>query len=585
MNGVTPDLALNAALDARVDLDQYKHSKRLLFAAQVLLGIEDIHAVAADALTDGSGDRSCDFVYVDRDAGIVVLAQAYEATRRRVVAEAKVQSLHQAVDWLLTKELKGLPARLESAISSAREALKDGEIRHLKIWFVHNLDDQPQVHDALTGARDAAQNALDSRYPEVASEVRVESLEVSSPQLAAWYQSYESPIAVKEIMRLPWNGGQRISGPGWEALQTSVPMSWLAGQYWSYGETLFSANVRDYLGRVNRASNINNGIRMTLQQEPENFFVYNNGITALVEHFEIDDEGRLLIKGLSIVNGAQTTGVLTGNEGIDLEQAHVGIRFIKCQDQSIVEKIIKRNNRQNSVAIEDFRSNDRTQRRLAKEFSDLGVSNYVRPRRGGSQDAVRRVDIGAVRATYAARALVSFHGDPVTAHRNPASIWDSNSLYRRYFNEDTTARHFLLCWGAGKAVEERRLELRNLPRLQGGKRKQLDYLQCQGATWLLIAAIADCLVSYLDELPKNLFRVELADPVGPSEAIALWRPIVRQVTPFAPEYLQSLVAQSTRWNPAQQHEILSNFGAAVQPVLEDADDLWAAFSGAVQVRS
>ncbi|WP_440081592.1 AIPR family protein [Streptosporangium sp. LJ11] len=584
MNDVTPELALQRTLDSRIDLDRYKHSKRLLFAAQILLGIEDIHTVAADALTDAPGDRSCDFLYVDRDAGVVVLAQSYEALQRKTVAESKVRDLNQAVDWLLTKELKGLPVRLNSAISSARSAIENGEIRHLKIWFVHNLEDQPQIHEALTGAKDAASNALNSLYSDVAPEISVESLEVSLPQLASWYRSYESPIAVKEVIQIPWNGGQRISGPGWEAIQTSVPLSWLAGQYWSYKEALFSANVRDYLGRMNRASNINNGIRVTLQQEPENFFVYNNGVTALVDDFEIDDEDILIIKGISIVNGAQTTGALSGSGDANLEKAQVGIRFIKCRDRSVVEKIIKLNNRQNSVSVEGFRSNDRTQQRLVKEFSSLGISNYVRPRLGGNQDAIRRVDNAAIRATYAARALASFHGDPVTAHRNPSSIWDSNSLYRKYFNEDITARHFLLCWGVGKAIEERRLELQNSSRLQGGKRKQLDYLGCQGATWLLIAAASSCVTSHLNELPKNLFRIELADPVGPDEAIALWRPMVKCLIPFAPEHLQPLVSQAVRWNLAQQGEVIKKFEAAAQPVLEDVDDLWDAFKEAIQVR-
>jgi len=585
MIDIASQLALEQAYDARTDLDRYKHSKRLLFAAQILLGIEDIHAVAMDALTDGSGDRSCDFLYIDRDAGVVVLVQSFEATQRKTVPESKARDLHQAVDWLLTKEVKGLPTLLDSAIRSARSAIMDGEIRHLKIWFVHNLDNQPQIHDALTGARDAAQNALNSRYSKVAPEIDVEELEVSLPRLAEWYQSYESPIAVKEVIRIPYSGGQEISGPGWKAIQTSVSMSWLAGQYWSYRDALFSANVRDYLGRANRATNINNGIRETLRQEPENFFIYNNGITAIVENFEIDDEDYLIIKGLSIVNGAQTTGALGGSKDIDLDKAYVGIRFIKCQDQTIVEKIVKLNNRQNSVSVEEFRNNDRIQLRLAREFSDLGVLNYIRPRRGGSRDSIRRVDAGAVRATYAARALVSFHGDPITAHRNPSSIWDSSSLYRRYFNEDTTARHLLLCWGIGKAIEELRADFKNTPNLKRGKLKQLEYLERQGAKWLLIAAIADRIPFFIEKFPRNLFRAELANPVEPGRAVDLWRPIVEELTYFAPENLQPLLLQSTRWSPVEQSDAFSKFGAAAQPRLEGVDDLWTELDKAMQIRS
>ncbi len=588
MSTVNSRSELELALEARIDLDRYRSNKRLVFAAQVLLGIEDIHAVAADSLTDGPGDKSCDFVHVDRDAGMVVLAQGYEATAKRVVKEVKAQSLLHAVDWLLSKEPKGLPIKLESAILSARAAIEEGEIRHLKIWFVHNLDVQPQIRDALTGAGDAARNALDARYPNVAAEIKIESLEVSAPYLTRWYQSYTSPILVKEEMRIPWTGGQQLSGPGWTAIQTALPMRWLAEQFWSHRDSLFSANVRGYLGKINHANNINSGIRRTLREEPENFYIYNNGITALVEYFEIGDDGEgqgwLTIKGLSIVNGAQTTGALQGIEEIDLDRAFVNARFIRCSNQQIVEKIIKRSNRQNSVTVEDFRSRDRVQVRLEKELSELGVTDYVPLRRGGSRDSIRRVETGAVRADYAARALVSFHGNPIDAYYNPAKIWEDDSLYRQHFNEDTSARHLLLCWGLGKAIERRRQELHALTAPNDSKRQQLEFLDRRGANWLLISAIAGCAKVLVEGYLANLFRLEIVNTASADEATKLWCPVVETVMYLVPRHLGSLLQQGSRWKQLQLEQARSDFEVAALPLLEDRDDLGAAFRDAVHVR-
>ncbi len=64
------------AFSARSDLGQYGDNALLLFSLELRLGIEDVHGVAASALTDGRKCKSCDLVYVDRDGGRVVVAQA-----------------------------------------------------------------------------------------------------------------------------------------------------------------------------------------------------------------------------------------------------------------------------------------------------------------------------------------------------------------------------------------------------------------------------------------------------------------------------------------------------------------------------
>ena len=61
--------------------------------------------------------------------------------------------------------------------------------------------------------------------------------------------------------------------------------------YVKYGRELFCANVRDYLGSRRSDKNINHNMKLTAQTAPERFWVYNNGITALVNDFEHDADG------------------------------------------------------------------------------------------------------------------------------------------------------------------------------------------------------------------------------------------------------------------------------------------------------
>jgi len=44
--------------------------------------------------------------------------------------------------------------------------------------------------------------------------------------------------------------------------------------------------------------------------EPRNFWVYNNGVTILTHKIDREQEGKLIIHGCSVINGAQTTGAL-----------------------------------------------------------------------------------------------------------------------------------------------------------------------------------------------------------------------------------------------------------------------------------
>lgn len=72
----------------------------------------------------------------------------------------------------------------------------------------------------------------------------------------------------------------------------------------------FSANVRDYLGSRRSDANIDNGIKKSAEESPDDFWMYNNGVTVLVNSFEFVSSRKpvLKISGLWIVNGAQTTG-------------------------------------------------------------------------------------------------------------------------------------------------------------------------------------------------------------------------------------------------------------------------------------
>ncbi len=150
----------------------------------------------------------------------------------------------------------------------------------------------------------------------------------------------------------------------YEAYIAIIPGEQLSAIYDRWGARLLEQNVRVFL---QARGNVNRGIRDTIQNEPDMFFAYNNGITATAEHVEVrksvDGLEITEIKNLQIVNGGQTTASIhTAGKKKDSDISHVFVQMklsIVNPDRTleIVPKISEYANSQNKVSSADFFSN------------------------------------------------------------------------------------------------------------------------------------------------------------------------------------------------------------------------------------
>jgi hypothetical protein len=311
-----------------------------------------------------------------------------------------------------------------------------------------------------------------------------------------------------------------------------VQASWLYDMLKRYKDSLFSANVRGYLGSRNSDLNINNGIKITCTDDPGHFWVYNNGITALVHEFQEVKSPRgkkLQIQGISIVNGAQTTGSIGSLESRPTGEAMVQARFVMCSNMNTVRKIIEYNNKQNKIEASDYRSNDQIQVRLRKEFDAIGHIIYLGGRRGGHEDLIKRRP-NHIPSDTAAQTLAAFHGDPVTAYNDKSKIWISDNLYSKYFNDNTTAAHILFSYSLLRAIEQRKLDLlakvKNDESLSDDEQSTLRFLRQRGAVYLLLAAIAKCLEIFLGKPVSSLSKTRFKENINLQKGQEIWMPIV-----------------------------------------------------------
>jgi len=365
-----------ATYRSREDLKVYGSNALGLFALALRFGIDDLASVAADAITDGNDDKKCDIVYVNTDEGYCVVCQCYETERSVAAAPAnKASDLNTAISWLLHRPVEDLPEKIASAADQLQTGIAEGKISNLFIWYVHNLPESQNVKDELITVEATAEAALRQLHP--SREVSVSATEVGSKVFTDWYREIQSPILVSERFSIDVDYGYAVRSDDWQAYVTTVPATFLHTVYKNYGTKLFSANVRDYLGSRSTDSNINNGIVNTLTSSPANFWIFNNGLTVLVNDFEEPADDRpLYIHGMSIVNGAQTTGAIGTLAAMPDPSASVSVRFVRTTNTDVIHSIVQYNNSQNKITASDFRSTDRVQTRLKNEFLIIPDAEY-----------------------------------------------------------------------------------------------------------------------------------------------------------------------------------------------------------------
>ena len=172
-----------------------------------------------------------------------------------------------------------------------------------------------------------------------------------------------------EIDILEFNDGKPIpclpaysGGDGYESYLVVLPGLLLREIYGRFGPRLLEQNVRSFL---QARTKVNRGIILTISDEPEMFFAYNNGITVTAAEIETcpmenGATGIKLIRNMQIVNGGQTTASIL--YASDRRKADLGRVFVQMKlsvvDSDKIEEIVPRISRfantQNRISEADF---------------------------------------------------------------------------------------------------------------------------------------------------------------------------------------------------------------------------------------
>ena len=541
---------------AREDLTAFGDNSLLLYALELKFAIEDINTVAAECLTDGTDDKKCDLVYVDTENGVAVVAQGYYSIKpaKKVAPVNKASDLNTAATWLFSREINDkYPRQIYSAARVLRDALESGEIKNIEFWYVHNCRESHQVRDELASVERTVKSFVRSDYTSVQE---VTAKEIGLETIEQWYKGTQVAILVTDRYSVSVPGGYTLEEGGqWSAFTTAVPAKWLHELYNKHGDDLFSANVRGYLGSRSSDKNINAGIKNSVANQPEKFWTFNNGITALVVEFVVSkNKKKVDLVGISIVNGAQTTGAIGSVKDLPDVKAMVPARFIKCKNPETIQEIVRYNNSQNRIQPADFRSTDPYQERLRQEFSSYGTGiTYLGGRRGGSSDKIKKKQAHShIPSDTAAQSLAAFHQKPRLATKDKGEIWKSDNHYSQLFNENTRAEHVVFVYSLHLAVRNYKLSLsrkfKEAIALTKLEQKILNFFEFRGSIWFFITAIGHCMETILDKPVTNKLLIRFNQQKSLSDAENDWKPIVQVCMPFStllePALEKALISES-----------------------------------------
>lgn len=220
-----------------------------------------------------------------------------------------------------------------------------------------------------------------------------------------------------------------------ESLIINISARSLKCLYEQYGyRGLFAQNLRYYV----KNARIDGDIIESIQEHPENFWYYNNGIILICDDYRIDGSN-ILVRNFSIINGGQTTK-LVGETDFD-QDFYIQCKIIKNKYESVDERlefianVAEATNTQKPIKDKDLIANRIEQRLLKRQLADAGI--YCQIKRG--EKVNKKLYPAAWQNTTneeLGQFLLSFvYQKPGTARGSKASICGNKERYHLLFSK------------------------------------------------------------------------------------------------------------------------------------------------------
>ncbi len=369
-----------------------KYYTRSIAALALIMRCGMDYDVAAQSVTDGYHDMGVDAVYNDTKQKKLLLVQSkWHKDGSGGISQEEAGTFVRGIKRIINLDFNGCNQKLDAKKQEITNAIRDMDYQ-IEVIFCH------------TGSQsigDYAYRPINELLGQVNEDDSTDLLTFVESKLQDIYEylangQNSDNIVLDDVLLSDWG----VVNSPFRAYYGTIPVSAVGEWYNQYGNKLFAKNIRYYKG----STEVNQGIKEVLKKSPDKFFYYNNGVKILCKkiikkaaYSTGRDIGLFALEGVSLVNGAQTTGVIgtVFAENPELiSSAKIFIQMIDLGDSNEEQatQITKLSNTQNRIDGKDFASLDPNQERLRMELS-LGGIQYLYKSGAKIEDPERQISL------------------------------------------------------------------------------------------------------------------------------------------------------------------------------------------------
>lgn len=448
INIIRIESKLNSMFDGKIDMSDLEGKKtadeikkaflsRALAATAVMYETGIDIDMAAKSITDGFQDMGIDAVYCNEKQKQLILVQSKWRTEGNGgCSQNEVLTFVEGIKRIMSLEFEGANDKIKQKIPEISLAIKDMDYTLMTI-LCHT---GTQSMNAFVSR---PIRKLKEKTNEDESEI-IDFYELKMSEIFTYLASGQGNdiIDIDDVILNNWGF---VDAP-LKAYYGTISAAAIGDWYIRFGNKLFDKNIRYYKG----STDVNDGITRVLKEEAKNFFYYNNGIKLLCKkikrktaYSDSNKTGLFHLEGVSLVNGAQTTGSIGKFFSENREQtdkANVLIQIIEIGDDedNISTQITKLSNTQNKIENKDFAALDPEQDRLKNELLFSGIL-YLYKTGATVEDPTKQISLDeAIVAQACIQDDVSYS---VTSKRNVGALTEdiTKAPYKILFNASTNA--------------------------------------------------------------------------------------------------------------------------------------------------
>lgn len=436
---------LNAKLKDAIDMTDYEsHSDsdqvKKAFLTRGLAALAAAHLTeaplqeVAQAITDGPQDGGIDLIYFDQTERTLYLVQSkWHDSGHGSIELGDALKFINGARRVLDNDLADLNDRTKARRVDIERALFDANAKFVLV-LAHTGQEALgiEVERSLQDYVDSQNDTSELMFLRVLQQAQLHKAVAAG--LAG------APISI-EVQLSGWG---QVREPHF-GVYGRVCAADVAGWMKAHGPRLFERNLRQFLG----GSTVNQDLVSTLLNRPQDFWYFNNGITAIASSVakkplggNSTDSGIFECTGFSVVNGAQTVGSIFAAAAQNpnaVALATVPVRIISSADgpSAFAMEVTRYTNTQNAIEKRDFVALDAEQERLRQELHIEGVEYAYK---AGATSAAAGNQFDLVEATVALACSNSDVALAVQAKREISKLWDdlSKAPYKQLFNASVT---------------------------------------------------------------------------------------------------------------------------------------------------